>query len=279
MKNKISIKLASLALLAVVTTSFATAQSLTITGVVSETKGTNTTVAGGSLDNTDTFNLGTVGVFQMNNGYAYMKVSATNPTGGLTSGTDSLMVARTTNSQGLTDTGSLSVLVRPVNGAGVQTTSAWSLDVNFSFFTDATLTTPLNLGLQLTSLDIDYYQRYYTDSTDFTFNTTSGVGSNIVAAPSIAGYNGFTGAPDSTFNNPNAAVASWGYGNSFDVRLAHQLHPTPANPVVTSTAALYMFEFRQPSQATGLIPEPSSALLALTGITALGFVRRRKANA
>lgn len=267
MKNKTSM---TLAIVALATTSFVSAQSMAITGVVSETKGTSTNLiaptASGSADNTTTWTTGVVGTFQMSNG-AYMVVSATNPTGSLSAGTDSLMVARTTNSQGLTDNGTLSVYVRNVNALNVPQTSAWTLDLNYSFYTDATLSTPANLGVQVTSLDIDFNQRYYTDSSDFTFNTTSGVGSNIVAAPSISGYNGFTAAGDSVFNNPNHAVASWGYGNSFDVKIGH------------NAVALYMFEFRQPSQVTGLVPEPSSALLALTGITALGFVRRRKANA
>lgn len=270
MKNKSRNKLAAFAFVAFAATSFAHAQSMAITGVVSETKGTTTNfvspTASGSDANTTTWTTGVVGTFQMSNG-AYMVVSATNPTGSLSTGTDSLMVARTTNSQGLTDTGSLSVYVRNVNASNVLQNTPWTLDLNYSFYTDASLSTPMNLGVQVTSLDIDFNQRYYTSSTDFTFNTTSGPSTNIVSAAPISGYNGYTASGDSTFNNPNHAVASWGYGNSFDVKIGH------------NAVALYMFEFRQPSQATGLVPEPSSALLALTGITALGFVRRRKANA
>jgi hypothetical protein len=237
------------------------AQSLSVTGVVSETVGTTAIVSGsGSSDNTATFSSGTVGVFAMNGGSRYMKVTASNPPGGLVPGGDSLMVARTVNSQGLTDNGTLSVYVRP------GTDTAWTLDLNFSFFSDAALTTAAPLGLQLTSLDIDYAQRYYVSNSTFTHNVTS-VGTNLTSAPAIAGYTGYTAVPDATFSDPNAAVASWGVGSSFDTRLAHD------------NVALFMFEFRQPSAVTGLAPEPSSALLAISGVMALGLKRRRQRNA
>jgi PEP-CTERM motif len=236
------------------------AQSLAITGVVSQTVGTTSAVVGsGTADNTTTFATGTVGVFNMTGG-RFMKVTASNPTGSLTPGGDSLMVARTTNSQGLTDDGTLSVYVRP----GAETT--WTLDLNFSFFSDAALTIAAPTGLQLTSLDIDYAQRYYVSNSSFTHNVTS-VGTNLTSAPAVAGYTGFTAVPDAAFNNPNAAVASWGHGSSFDVRVGH------------NNIALFMLEFRQPSSIVGLVPEPSSALLALSGVAALGLKRRRQRNA
>jgi hypothetical protein len=191
----------------------------------------------------------------MNGGASYMRVQATNPTGTLNVGGDSLMVVRTENSQGLTDTGTLSAYVRQ--------TGVWSLDLNFSFFSDASLTTAAPLGLQLTSFDIDHSQRYYVSNSSFTHNVLSS-GTSITAASPISGYTGFTSAGPSAFNNPNTAVASWGYGSSFNVRLAN------------TGVALFMFEFRQPSEVTGLAPEPSSALLALTGVMAFALKRRRQ---
>lgn len=257
--KKTAIITALLALYVGVATS--NAQSLAITGVVSQTVGTTSTVSGsGSADNTTPFSTGTVGVFSMNGGSRFMRVTATNPTGSLNPAGDSLMVARTVNSQGLTDSGTLSVYVRP------GTATAWTLDLNFSFFSDAGLTTAAPLGLQLTSLDIDYAQRYYVKNSSFTHNVTS-VGTNLTTAPAVAGYTGFTAVPDATFNDPKAAVASWGYGNSFDVRVGH------------TDVALFMFEFRQPSAIVGLAPEPSSALLALTGVMAFGLKRRRQRTA
>jgi hypothetical protein len=268
-----------IASLAGVSTSNAT--NLAITGVISQTVDTGlsgtTNVSGGSFDNTTTFATGTVGVFQMNGGSHYMRVTASNPTGALQVGEDALMVARTTNSQGLTDNGTLSIFVKPSPGTGSPAVTAWTLDFNFSFFADAGLTIAAPIGLQLTSLDIDYFQRYYVSNSSFTHNVTS-AGTTITSAPAVAGYTGFTSGPDAVASNPNAAVASWGLGSSFDIRVGQQTNSSSV-PVVGSSQALYMFEFRDPSSVVGLVPEPSSALLTLTGVMALGLKRRRQPNA
>lgn len=197
----------------------------------------------------------------MNGGAYYMQVSATAPTGGLSPANDSLMVTRTVNSQGLVDTGTLSVYVRPTPA----TNTPWSLKLNFSFFADAARTTPAPLRLQLTSLDIDFAQRYYTSNSSFDGNVTAVVSDLIAPGVALSGYTGFTTAPGagSSYDDPAHAVASHGYGSSFDVSIAHD------------AVALFMFEFRDPSLVTGLVPEPSSSLLLLGGISMLCFVRRR----
>jgi len=101
------------------------AASLTINGVISQTVGTTAVIpfgTSGNATNTTTWiagngtvGTGVVGQFLVKdstNTLYGMRVSATNPTGKLVSGTDSLMVARTVDSQGLTDNGTLSVYVR-----------------------------------------------------------------------------------------------------------------------------------------------------------------------
>jgi len=243
----------------------ANAASLAITGTVSHTIGTTAVISlgtSGTADNTTTWSTAApVGVFQMNGGAYYMQVNATAPTGGLSPGNDSLMVTRTVNSQGLVDTGTLSVYVRP----DPLTATPWSLKLNFSFYSDASRTMPAPLQLQLTSLDIDYAQRYYTSNASFDGNVTS-VGTDLIApGTAVSGYTGFTTVPNanSAFNDPAHAVASYGYGSSFDVSIAHD------------AVALFMFEFRDPSLVTGLVPEPSSSLLLLGGVSMLCFVRRR----
>jgi PEP-CTERM motif len=252
------------------------AQSLAITGVVSETVGTTASLVAPDLSgteaNTATFNTGVAGVFTMTGGL-YMVVSTSNNTGSLVTGRDALMVARTVNSQGLTDNGTLSIYVRnPVStapGAAMGTTQ-WSVDVNFSFFSDAGLTTAAPTNLLLTSLDIDFAQRYYTSNTSFTSNTTyfGADGTNLITAPAQSGYTGYTTAPgaNSLVNNPEHAVSSGGTGSSFDIQLSH------------NAVALFMFEFRNPPTVI-TIPEPSSALFVMGGVSAFGLMRRRQRTA
>jgi hypothetical protein len=256
------------------------AQSLAITGVISETVGTTAILAdpptglgaSGTEANTATFNTGVAGVFTMTGGL-YMRVSTSNNTGSLAVGRDALMVARTVNSQGLMDDGTLSIYVRnPVSttpGAAMGT-AQWSLDVNFSFFSDPGLTVAAPTNLLLTSLDIDFAQRYYTKDSSFTSNTTYyGVdGTNLISAPAVSGYTGYstvTGA-NSVVNNPEHAVSSAGTGSSFDIRLSH------------NNVALFMFEFRNPPTVIA-VPEPSSWLLVMSGVSALGLLRRRQRTA
>ncbi len=236
------------------------AQSLAISGVISQTVGGTATITGsGSAANTTNWSPGTVGVFNMGAG-TVMRVSATNPTGPLPSGptSDSLMVARTVNSQGLTDTGTLSVYVRPTSN------TRWNLNLNFSFFTDASFTVPKTINnMMLTSLDIDFNQRYYTSRADMPTVVTY-PGTNITSPVAISGFNGFTASGDSLFSNAKHAVSTVGTGNSFNVKLSHD------------SLALYMFEFRNPSN---VVPEPSSAILLMGGLTALGLIRRRDKTA
>lgn len=251
------------------------ASNLVIDSVVLETVGSTAVVSGGgSTDNTTTWSTGLVGQFIMfdsiSNSYVAMNVTATSPTGALAAGTDSLMVARTVNSQGLTDPGTLSVYVSPIPD------NTWSLTLGFEFFAvtgspgSFTITsTPQSVGLQLTSLDIDFSQKYYTSNSSFASNilyspsAISNLGTDT-SATGGTGYTGFTATGDASFSNPAYAVSSKGTGSSYTVQLAH------------NKEALYMFEFRDPSS---IVPEPSSALLIGVGAVALvGFVRRvRKA--
>jgi hypothetical protein len=242
------------------------ADSISIDGVILETVGTTAVIpegSGGSQNNTNTWNTGAVGSFVMKDtlGNTFgMVVSANNPTGALSANTDSLMVVRTVSSQGLTDNGTLSVFVNPQNSG------AWTLDLNFSFYNlnegAINLASPYSLDkLLLTSLDIDYSQRYYTSNSTFTANQLYGP-SQLTSAPALAGYTGFTAPGNSSFNNPAYAVSSTGTGSSFNVHVAH------------NSQALFMFEFRDPSS---IVPEPSSALLAGIGAFALvGYMRRAR---
>lgn len=249
------------------------AASLVIDSVVSQTIGSTAIVnPSGSTDNTNTWNVGVVGEFILkdaSDNFYGLRVSASAPSGALAAGTDSLMVARTVDSQGLTDAGTLSVYVQRTGLLpDPPTPQEWSLDLNFSFYTvtgGTTITsTPLSIGtLLLTSLDIDFNQRYYTQDADFSANNTYGA-TNLTAAPPVTGYTGFTATDPSAFDNPAHAVSSVGTGSSYDVKIAH------------NSNALYMFELRNPS---AIVPEPNTTSLAVIGAFALfGLVRRRKAS-
>jgi hypothetical protein len=260
----------------------ASAISLSIFETVSETIGSTAIITGsGSSSNTNYWTTGVVGSFIMEDdnlpgSYYGMTVSVSAPTGELFINTDSLMVARTVNSQGLTDNGTLSLYVRPTGtntaDGAPSVTGNWSLTVTYSFYEvtggpgSFTITsTPATLGLQLTSLDIDFNQRYFTSNSDFTSNFTysptniTSLGTNTSAIGGT-GYSGFTAAGDSTFNNPAHAVSSKGTDSTFTVQVAH------------NALALFMFEFRDPSL---IVPEPASALLALGGLAVLLGRRRR----
>ncbi len=266
------------------------AQSFEISSVVSQTVGISASLpdpgngipASGNASNTAVWSTGQVGLFGIDAyasgstppiiGNYYLQVVASSPTGTLRSGTDSLMVARTVNSQGLTDDGTLSVYVRPV---GTNTTPGngnipaivpgnWSLTLTFNFFADAALTTPVNVDLLLTSLDIDFNQKYYSNNTSFDGGNFLSPGTQLTGAlPVIPGYTGFTSSGNSNVNNPDFAVSSAGTAkSSYSVQVAH------------NNQALYMFEFRNPSE---IIPEPSTAALAtISGFLLVGFMRRMR---
>jgi len=232
-----------------------------ITSVISETVGTTAIVTGsGSLANTTTWTAGVAGEFIVTDGtndYG-LRVAVTNPTGGLSEGTDSLMVARTVNSQGLADNGTLSIYIRP------GTTGTWSADVRFSFYNLNGLAfgTPYSPSLLLTSLDIDFDQRYYTEDADFIQNNLYSP-TNLTNATAVTGYTGFTAPGDATFSDPKSAVSSVGKVgvSEFDIRVSH------------NQVALFMFEFRDPSQVL-VVPEPST--MVLSGLGAVFLLRRRR---
>lgn len=251
--------------------------SYVIDATKSQTVGSTAAIPGsGTAANTNFWTAGTVvGAFILRDGagnHYGMQVTASNPTENLKSGTDSLMVVRTENSQGLTDTGTLSVYVRPTGtntADGAATVSgAWSLDLNFSFYevtgdllSGFTITaTPAVVGLQLTSLDIDYGQKYFTQNSSFTGGNSTYSPTNITGTAAPTGYTGFRASGDSSFSNPAHAVSSKGTGSSFNVQVAHE------------SVALYMFEFRDPSM---IVPEPGTgSMLALGLISLLLFGRR-----
>ena len=178
-----------------------------IDGTLSRTAGSTTSIPGsGNAANTTFWNTGTTGEFVIHNAdtgfYSGLKVSILNPTGTLHEGTDSLMVAQTTNSQGLTDTGTLSIYFRPTGSNtadGAATVGGnWTATILFESFTvigapgSFELTdTPLPVNVTLTSLDIDFDQKYYVQTAGFTHETYDST-NLTTASPAVAGFTGFT---------------------------------------------------------------------------------------
>ncbi len=226
-------------------------------------KGTNVT---GGVNVGVPWNEGVVGEFIVTDSEAQisygMRVSTSNAGGALaghsTSSGDTIMVARTSNSQGLTDPGTLSVFIweKPDK-------QEWSLDLAFSFYElgeNNVFGDPVELTLMLTSLDIDSNQMLYTSNASFDSNYTHG-NTYLTAAPEIEGFTGFTTSRSGVYNDPRFAVSSVGTGTSFTVR------------VKNDERALYMFEFRNPSE---VIPEPGTAAMAGMGVLMVFAARRKR---
>lgn len=264
-------KLYPLSILAVFCSpALAATSSLQVSSVIQEVVGTSSTVTGsGSKDNTNTWTLSTTARFLMTGTDASgqtttvgMEIQPVAYSGGISPNTDSLMIARTANSQTLTDAGTVSVYVSP-SGTGI-----WSLDLAFRFF-DPSFSTAVNSPIWLTSLDLDFGQKMYlfeSDIDSYTLETGSAVGVGKVDDA----YR-FTGAGDAVYNDADHAVSVQTKPDSeFRVRLEH------------SGVALFMFEFRNPSQnvtfenpVTETIPEPSAAAM-VGAVGVLALLRRRR---
>jgi hypothetical protein len=238
-----------------------------------DTVGTTAVISGsGNTGNTTTAAIGEVGLFGilLDGEQRYMSVHLDAVGGSLSVSDDAFMIAQTVDSQGLTDDGTLSIYIGK--------TGVWTANFSFRFFEDSALVNPISPEIMLTSLDIDYNQQYFINDSDetatFVYNSEGNIAdfspegseiSQITNATDFAGYKGFTGAGDSTINNPTHAVTTLSVTDQIDVGVRH------------SSVALFMFEFRNPPTVIpAVIPEIGS--LALTGIaflTGIIFLRRR----
>ncbi|MGL4399165.1 MAG: PEP-CTERM sorting domain-containing protein [Luteolibacter sp.] len=175
-------------------------------------------------------------------------------------GQSGLMIVQTSNSQGLMDAGTFSILTdfAAANSGGIS-----SMTLRLDWFQPGT-TIPLPVAVEMTSFDYDFNQFLRVSNTyiaseehgsALTYTSSGGVSSWVDGAGS-----------DSSFSNPNNAV------------ILNTISTSSMFIEVGKTGkdnSLFMFEFRDPS--INLIPEPSSALLALTGV--VGLVLRRRRNA
>ncbi|MES2709475.1 MAG: PEP-CTERM sorting domain-containing protein [Verrucomicrobiota bacterium] len=249
-----------------------------IAETLSRTAGSTTDITGsGNAANTTSWSPGVAGQFVIHNpdtGFrAGLRVSILDPTGTLQNGTDSLMVAQTTNSQGLTDTGTLSIYFRPTGSnasdGAASVNGDWTSTILFESFTlsgspgsFALTDTPLSVNVTLRSLDIDFDQKYYVQTAGFTHEPYDPT-DLTTASPVISGFTGFTSSANSTFSDPEAAVTSKSTApvDHFEAFVSHD------------SVALFMFEFRSNS---AIVPEPSSSLVGLLGLGAVLGRRKRR---
>jgi hypothetical protein len=247
----------------------ATSLNVSSTGKI-EFVGTTASLPGSSSGSSDNFPTTPVVVnttfasFQMrspvsNTHVADLRVTVVGLTGTLdtTNNQSGLMIAQTVDSQGLTDSGTFSVLTDfATTSNGIS-----SISLRFDWFQPST-TVPLPLSVEITSFDFDRQQFLSVANTDFateqhganlTYTVTSGV--SRWAAQNVA----------TTFSDPNHAII---LNTDMASSMTLELGRTVIGP------SLFMFEFRDPS--INLIPEPSSFLLSLLGIT--GLLARRRRN-
>lgn len=273
--------IAPLALLLPCSSALAAYANLEITSVVEEIVGTTAEITGsGSKANTASWDFndsarfiltGDDGTPAMSSVTYGLDVRPISTTGGFQPGTDSLMIARTVDSQGLTDAGSLSLYISP-DGAEI-----WTGEFRFSLYQGSSgssaFSTPASLDIQVTSLDLDFYQRM-----ELHRNELSAYGLNnptdIVVTDAAGDLIDFQGDGNATFSDPEAAVIGRYDGRSdFNVAFSHD------------DVALFMFEFRNPPSDIDdenivffnvPVPPPFALLLPALGGVLLLRARNRK---
>ena len=201
--------------------------------------------------------------------FADLRVTYTADNGGV--GSD-IMIARTTNSQGLTDDGTLSIFI------DVSKDTGRSARLTFDWFTPGSfidgveqpddsslLTTPINY----TTFDIDFKQLVRVQSSEIASYTLES-DTKLTATDDGSSITFEDDNASSTFVDPTTAA-------QFLTRNAIASHNVDVGNQDGSGPALFMFEFRDPSDIVTLVPEPSAValILGLVGVGFAGFRRRR----
>lgn len=207
------------------------------------------------------------------NDYADLKVTYHADNGSV--GSD-IMIAQTTNSQGLVDDGTLSILITIGDGSGGSVSLRFQWYAPGSFVngvqqgTPALLTAPINY----TTFDIDFQQ--FVGIPDSSIQEYTLDGSTVLTPTVGTGQILFedSGA-NSTFNDPTTAASFLSTGG------VPQDHVFSMGKQVASGNALFMFEFRDPSQNVTfndpqVTPVPEPGVLALLGLSLLLGLRRKR---
>lgn len=185
-----------------------------------------------------------------------------------------VMIAQTSDSQGLTDTGTASILLTLDQDAG-------SGDFTFNWYEPAsgTSTTPKDLDVLYTTYDLDFNQQISFDSSEaqsITLDGSTKLTSTIDSTTEV--YDGANS--NSSFNEPKNAVQILSENSAS--------HTFSVGKHTGSGNALYMFEFRDPSNNisftnpnTQQVPfefSPSLGLVVCGGLFGANKLRKRIAS-
>lgn len=186
-----------------------------------------------------------------------------------------VMIAQTSDSQGLTDTGTASILLTLDQNAG-------SGEFTFNWYEPSvggTSTTPKDLAVLYTTYDLDYNQQISFDSSEaqsITLDGSTKLTSTIDSTTEV--YDGANS--NSSFNEPKNAVQILSENSAS--------HTFSVGKHTDSGNALYMFEFRDPSNNisftnpnTQQVPfefSPSLGLVVCGGLFGANKLRKRIAS-
>ena len=263
-----------------------------VVGVQTQIFGTSTDVTGsGSSANYDSnTSVGDFAVFDMDavdddngtrNDFADLRVTYTADNGGI--GSD-IMIARTSDSQGVTDGGTISVLVDLDSAGTASLTFDWFTPGSFSGGVEQPDSSKLTTKINYTTFDIDFKQLVRVQTSEISSYTLGGkldTNSNFVPTKLTAVDNGTTisfedDGADSTFDDPTTAA-------QFLSRDAIASHAVDVGKQSEGGAALFMFEFRDPSDVvifedpeTTPVPESSAYALILSAFALVLTACRRQ---
>ena len=148
-----------------------------------------------------------------------------------------VMIAQTSNSQGLMDDGTVSILLTlDQSGGNGEFTFNW-----YEALPGGTSTTPKDLAILYTTYDLDWQQEISFNSSigqSITLDGSTKLGYTIDRAATTNVYDPFPGS-SSSFNDSQNAVQILSQESSS--------HPFSVGKTTGSGNALYMFEFRDPS--------------------------------
>lgn len=205
--------------------------------------------------------------------FADLKVTYLSDNGG--SGSN-VMIARTTDSQGLTDAGTISIILQlNVAGGDAAFQFDWYAPDSFIGGVEQNAASLLNTPINYTTFDIDYRQKVVVEKSglqSYTLNDNSAI--SVVDDGSAISFE--DDGSHAVANDPEAAV-------QFVMNDMPASHVISVGKQVSGGPALFMFEFRNPSEVVVFtdpvftaVPEPSSMSFLMGGLALFWILGRRR---
>ena len=256
------------------------AAAIQVSGVQKYVGGiTDVITSGGPSNFTNTTTVGSYAVFDMQKDgldYADLRVTYEADNFGIGS---NVLIARTSNSQGLTDAGTVTILIggSNTNGLGGSFRFDWFAPGSFVGGSLQGGSSLLSAPVLYTTFDIDFKQFVSAPTTQlqyYALNTNTVLHTDTTQTPSLIRFED-SGA-NSLFDNPTTAL-------QFLTVAGPASHRIDMGKQDASGNALFMFEFRDPSQVLGTsftpvpvaVPEPASMMM-IGLVMAGGFWIRRR---